>query len=45
MTPKKKARASVKAKVRDIVRRGGSTPMPELVTRINATVRGWVNYY
>src|ERR1035438_7982679 len=45
MTPKKKARTSVKAKVRDIVRRGGATPMPELVKRINVTVGGWVNYF
>jgi group II intron reverse transcriptase/maturase len=45
MTPKKKARASVKAKVRDIVRHGGATPMPELMKRINATVGGWVNYF
>jgi len=45
MTPKKKARASVKAKVRDIVRRGGATPMPELVKRINATLGGWANYF
>ncbi len=45
MTPKKKARVSVKAKVRDIVRRGGATPMPELMKRINATVGGWVNYF
>src|SRR5260370_13324819 len=45
MTPKKKARTSVKAKIRDIVRRGGATPMPELVKRINATVGGWVNYF
>jgi RNA-directed DNA polymerase len=45
MTPKKKARTSVKAKVRDIIRRGGATPMPELVKQINATLGGWVNYF
>src|SRR6202051_492642 len=42
MSPKKKARASIKAKVRDIIRRGGATPMAELVKRINATLGGWV---
>jgi group II intron reverse transcriptase/maturase len=45
MTPKKKARTSVKTKVRDIIRRGGATPMPELVKRINATLGGWANYF
>ncbi|MFQ5930574.1 MAG: group II intron reverse transcriptase/maturase [Acidobacteriota bacterium] len=45
MTPKNKARKAVKAKVRDIIRHGGATPMPELVKRINATLTGWVNYF
>jgi RNA-directed DNA polymerase len=45
MTPKKKARKAVKAKVRDIIAHGGATPMPELVKRINATLAGWVNYF
>ena len=34
MTPKKRARKAVKAKVRDIIARGGATPAPELVKRI-----------
>jgi RNA-directed DNA polymerase len=45
MTPKKKARQAVKAKVRDIIRRGGATPTATLVKRINATLAGWVNYF
>jgi len=45
MTPKKKARQAVKAKVRDIIARGGATPAVELVKRINATLAGWVNYF
>jgi hypothetical protein len=45
MTPKKKARKAVKAKVRDIIARGGATPAAELVKRINATLAGWVNYF
>ena len=45
MTPKKKARKAVKAKVRDIIARGGATPAQELVKRINATLAGWVNYF
>jgi len=38
MTPKKKARKAVKAKVRDIIARGGATPAADLVKRINATL-------
>lgn len=45
MTPKKKARKAIKAKVRDIVARGGATPAAELVKRINAALAGWVNYF
>jgi RNA-directed DNA polymerase len=45
MTPKKKARQAVKAKVRDIIGRSGATPMPVVVKRINATLAGWVNYF
>jgi group II intron reverse transcriptase/maturase len=45
MTPKKKARKAVKAKVRDIIAGGGATPAAELVKRINATLAGWVNYF
>ena len=45
MTPKKKARKAIKAKVRDIIARGGATQAAELVKRINATLAGWVNYF
>jgi group II intron reverse transcriptase/maturase len=45
MTPKKKARNAVKAKVRDIIARGGATPVAELVKRINVTLAGWVKYF
>ncbi|KAG0272195.1 hypothetical protein BGZ97_011065, partial [Linnemannia gamsii] len=45
MTPKKKARQAIKAKIRDIVRRGGSTPAEKLITKLNAAVAGWVNYF
>jgi RNA-directed DNA polymerase len=45
MTPKKKARQAVKAKVRDIIARSGATPMPAVGKRINATLAGWVNYF
>jgi hypothetical protein len=45
MTPKKKARKAIKAKVRDIIARGGATPAAALVKRINAALAGWVNYF
>lgn len=45
MTPKKKARVAIKAKIREIIRRGGATPAKALVQRLNAAVRGWVNYF
>ena len=45
MTPKKKARKAIKAKIRDIIRHGGATPMAKLVKQINATLAGWVNYF
>jgi RNA-directed DNA polymerase len=45
MTPKKKARQAVKAKVRDIIARGGATPASVLVKRINAVLAGWVYYF
>jgi RNA-directed DNA polymerase len=45
MTPKKKARQAVKAKVRDIIGRSGATPLPVVVKQINATLAGWVNYF
>ena len=45
MTPKKKARKAIKAKVRDIILHSGATPMPQVVRRINASLAGWVNYF
>jgi hypothetical protein len=33
MTPKKKARKVVKAKIRDIIRSGGATPVAVIVAR------------
>lgn len=45
MTPKKKARKAVKAKIRDIIRNSGSTPAKEVISRINQVLTGWVNYF
>jgi group II intron reverse transcriptase/maturase len=45
MTPKKKARKAVKARIRDIIRQGGATPAKALVSEINTVLAGWVNYF
>lgn len=45
MTPKKKARKAIKAKIRDIIRHGGATPAKTIVAHINAALAGWVNYF
>lgn len=45
MTPRKKARQAIKAKIRAIVRTSGATTVKETVVRINAAVGGWVNYF
>lgn len=45
LTPQKKARKAVKAKIRDIIRNSGATPAKEVVSRINAVLAGWVAYF
>jgi hypothetical protein len=45
MTPKKKARKAIKAKICDIVRHSGATPMPKVIKQINASLAGWVQYF
>jgi RNA-directed DNA polymerase len=45
MTPKKKARKAVKAKICKTIRRGGSTPAKMLISQINVVLTGWVNYF
>ena len=45
MTPKKKARKAIKAKIRETIRSGGALPAKEVVERINAALAGWVNYF
>lgn len=45
MTPKKKARMAVKSRIREIIQNGGAKPAKEIVSQINATLAGWVNYF
>ncbi len=45
LTPKKKARKAIKAKIREIIQFGGATPAKDLIKRINASLAGWVEYF
>jgi len=45
ITPKKSARLAIKAKIREIIRQAGGTPLKEVIARINRTLAGWVNYF
>ena len=45
MTPKKKARKAIKAKIREIIVHGGALTAGALVAKINAAITGWVNYF
>ena len=45
MTPKKKARKAIKAKIREIIKNGGASPTYEIIAKINEAVAGWVNYF
>ena len=45
LTPKKKARKAIKAKIREIIQFGGATVAEDLIKRINASVAGWVEYF
>lgn len=45
MTPKKKARKAIKAKIREIIAHGGALTVAAIVKKINAALAGWVNYF
>ncbi|MNC13558.1 Group II intron-encoded protein LtrA [compost metagenome] len=45
MTPKKKARIAVKARIREVIQKGGAKPAKEIVKQVNAILAGWVNYF
>ncbi|MDD3579691.1 MAG: group II intron reverse transcriptase/maturase [Desulfobacca sp.] len=45
MTPQKKARQAVKAKIRDIIGNSGATPAQEVMSKIKVVLIGWVNYF
>jgi RNA-directed DNA polymerase len=43
--PSKKAIASIKGAIRKQLRNGNQAPWPEVVSRLNRTVRGWAAYF
>jgi group II intron reverse transcriptase/maturase len=45
LTPRKSARKAIKAKIREIIKQGGSTPAREIIAKINEVLAGWVNYF
>src|SRR5215470_4597159 len=45
LTPQKKARLTMKARIRDLLRHGGATPLKELIARVNVVLAGWVQYF
>jgi RNA-directed DNA polymerase len=45
MTPKKKARKAIKAKIREIIAHGGALTAEAIIKKINAALAGWVNYF
>src|SRR3954447_14471109 len=40
LTPRKKARLALKARVRETLRRGGATPLKELIAHLNTVLQG-----
>lgn len=45
MTPKKKARITIKTRIREVIQNGGAKPAKEIIEQINAVLGGWVNYF
>jgi RNA-directed DNA polymerase len=45
LTPRKRARLAIKARLRELLRRGGATPLKDLIAQLNAVLAGWVQYF
>src|ERR1700691_4705536 len=45
MSPSKKSVARLRGKVEDLMKSGNVMPWPEVRDRLNATLRGWSNYF
>jgi RNA-directed DNA polymerase len=45
LTPRKKARLTIKARVRELLRHSGSIPLKELIAQLNLILAGWGQYF
>ena len=45
LTPRKKARLALKARLRDLLRHGGALPLKEVIAQLNRLLAGWVQYF
>jgi group II intron reverse transcriptase/maturase len=45
LTPRKKARLTIKARLRELLQHSGSTPLKELIAQLNLILAGWVQYF
>ncbi len=45
LTPRKKARLALKARLRDLLRYGGALPLKEVIAQLNRLLAGWVQYF
>jgi RNA-directed DNA polymerase len=45
LTPRKRARQAIKARLRELLRHGGATPLKDLIAQLNAVLAGWVQYF
>jgi len=45
LTPRKKARLTIKARLRELLQHSGSTPLEEVIAQLNVILAGWVQYF
>ncbi len=45
LAPRKKARLTLKARVRELLQHGRATPLKELIANLNTVLTGWVQYF
>jgi RNA-directed DNA polymerase len=45
LTPRKKARLAIKARLRELLRHVGAIPLKEVIAQLNLILAGWVQYF